>query len=224
MLSCRIAWTSVSLSTNSRGSAPGSDLEALDAQALDAVGRRDDAAVERQVVALPRQLRLQVAERALDLPVGVAVEPARHLELARPCAFSRLFSALEPLGLGLASCAPLERVRRGIVARRHAGRGCRRTSRRARRAAARRRAPRASGEPRPRRPAAAVRPGHVRASRRSASTCIAAPPARQPAPPARRRLRARSSSSVHQSGRGGGPSRERLLARVPAARARTRRA
>ena len=59
----------------------GRDLEAMDTQALNAVGRRDDAAIERQVPALRRQLRLQVPERSLDLAVGLAIELPRHLEL-----------------------------------------------------------------------------------------------------------------------------------------------
>ncbi len=60
------------------------DVETLDAQALDAVGRRDDAAIEREVVGLARELRLQVAERRLDLAVGVAIEPACHLQFRDP--------------------------------------------------------------------------------------------------------------------------------------------
>jgi len=79
----RLKTPTASATTNAMaGLVARQDLEALDAQALDAVGRRDDAAIERQVVALPRELRLQVTERGFDLPVCIAVESPRHFELA----------------------------------------------------------------------------------------------------------------------------------------------
>src|SRR5688572_18263541 len=53
----------------------------MNAKALDAVGRRDDAAIEREVAALRRKLRLQLLERLLDLAVRLAIELARHLQL-----------------------------------------------------------------------------------------------------------------------------------------------
>src|SRR5688572_11579851 len=53
----------------------------MDAKAMDAVGRRDDAAIERQVPALRRKLRLQFRKRLLDLAVRLAIELARHLQL-----------------------------------------------------------------------------------------------------------------------------------------------
>ena len=74
MVSCRIAWISVTRSTNSRSFAPWRDLEPLEAQARNSIGRRDDALVEREIVGLAGHRGLQLAERPLDLAVGLLVQ------------------------------------------------------------------------------------------------------------------------------------------------------
>ncbi len=54
-------------------------LEALNAQAADAVFRRHDAAIEGQLLAMLENLRLQVGEILFDVGVGLVLDLAIQL-------------------------------------------------------------------------------------------------------------------------------------------------
>jgi len=55
------------------------DLESLNTQTADAVLRRHDAAIERELFAVFQHLRLQVRERLLDVRIGLAIHLPRQL-------------------------------------------------------------------------------------------------------------------------------------------------
>src|SRR5690606_5368961 len=58
----------------------GRDLDALHAQAGLAVGRRDDAPIERELLLLGLELRFELRQRHLELRVRLLVDLARRLE------------------------------------------------------------------------------------------------------------------------------------------------
>src|SRR5690606_14216667 len=84
----------------------GNELDALDAEAGFTVRRRDDAAVERELLLLRLQLRFELGQRQLDLGGRFTVDVARRLEngdmalqlVQRPCLLRRLPAQAIDLG------------------------------------------------------------------------------------------------------------------------------
>ena len=96
--------------------AAGLDLEALDTQPADAVLRRDDAAIESQLLALLEHLRLQVFEILLHDAVGLVVDVARQLRLGDVAA-QLLVLLLERLDLRRQLATPLHLGELAVAAR-----------------------------------------------------------------------------------------------------------
>src|SRR4029453_11543861 len=68
------------MKTEGAAAGPRAQTQLLDPQAADAVGRRDDRAIEVELLPLLLELTLQVGERPLHLTVGLAIDAPRRFQ------------------------------------------------------------------------------------------------------------------------------------------------